>query len=164
MDPLTQGLLGGALALSVANKKESRLATAIGFTAALPADADILIGASDDPLLDMLSRELDCRFDAEAREALQAAGGRGGGARNARASVGSRAAPNGDGDGGDELLDIGLENNENAEHDALLDAEDDGSEISGSWIVQMYSIVCCFSRNPPNSQSIFIFYAFRHDN
>jgi inner membrane protein len=53
MDPLTQGLLGGALALSVANKKESRLAAAIGFTAALPADADILIGASDDPLLNI---------------------------------------------------------------------------------------------------------------
>ena len=53
MDPLTQGLLGGALTLSVANKKESRLAAAIGFTAALPADADILIGASDDPLLNI---------------------------------------------------------------------------------------------------------------
>jgi len=53
LDPLTQGLLGGALALSVANKKESRLATAIGFIAALPADADILIGASDDPLLNI---------------------------------------------------------------------------------------------------------------
>ncbi|MDH3632580.1 MAG: metal-dependent hydrolase [Gammaproteobacteria bacterium] len=53
MDPLTQGLLGGALALSVANKKESRLAAAIGFVAALPADADILIGASDDPLLNI---------------------------------------------------------------------------------------------------------------
>ena len=53
MDPLTQGLLGGALALSVASKKESRLAAAIGFTAALPADADILIGASDDPLLNI---------------------------------------------------------------------------------------------------------------
>jgi len=53
LDPLTQGLLGGALALSVANKKESRLATAIGFTAALPADADILIGTSDDPLLNI---------------------------------------------------------------------------------------------------------------
>jgi inner membrane protein len=53
LDPLTQGLLGGALALSVANKKESRLAAAIGFTAALPADADILIGASNDPLLNI---------------------------------------------------------------------------------------------------------------
>jgi inner membrane protein len=53
LDPLTQGLLGGALALSAANKKESRLATAIGFTAALPADADILIGASNDPLLNI---------------------------------------------------------------------------------------------------------------
>jgi inner membrane protein len=53
LDPLTQGLLGGALALSIADKKKSRLATAIGFIAALPADADILIGASDDPLLNI---------------------------------------------------------------------------------------------------------------
>lgn len=53
MDPLTQGLLGGALALSVADKKVSRLATAIGFIAALPADADILIGAGDDSLLNI---------------------------------------------------------------------------------------------------------------
>jgi inner membrane protein len=53
LDPLTQGLLGGALALSVADKKQSRLAAAIGFAAALPADADILIGGGDDPLLNI---------------------------------------------------------------------------------------------------------------
>ena len=41
------------MALSAANKKESRLAAAIGFIAALPADADILIGTDDDPLLNI---------------------------------------------------------------------------------------------------------------
>lgn len=53
MDLLTQGLLGGALALSVAGKKESRNAAVVGFAAALLADADVLIGASDDPLLNL---------------------------------------------------------------------------------------------------------------
>jgi len=51
LDLLTQGLLGGVLALSAAKKKESRIAAATGFAAALLADADILISASDDPLL-----------------------------------------------------------------------------------------------------------------
>jgi inner membrane protein len=51
LDLLTQGLLGGALALSVADKKYSRPAAIIGFAAALVADADILIHATDDPLL-----------------------------------------------------------------------------------------------------------------
>ncbi len=53
MDLLTQGVLGGALALSLANEKESRIAAATGFAAALLADADILISASDDPLLNV---------------------------------------------------------------------------------------------------------------
>jgi len=53
LDLLTQGLLGGALALSVADKKYSRPAAVIGFTAALVADADILIHAADDPLLNV---------------------------------------------------------------------------------------------------------------
>jgi inner membrane protein len=53
LDLLTQGLLGGALALSVADKKYSRPAAIIGFTAALVADADILIHAADDPLLNV---------------------------------------------------------------------------------------------------------------
>jgi len=53
LDLLTQGLLGGALALSFANKRESRTAVATGFAAALVADADILIGASGDPLLNL---------------------------------------------------------------------------------------------------------------
>ena len=53
MDLLTQGLLGGVLGLSVANEKESRNAALTGFTAAILADADILISASDDPLLNL---------------------------------------------------------------------------------------------------------------
>lgn len=53
MDLLTQGVLGGALALSVAKEKESRIAAVTGFAAALLADADILISATDDPLLNV---------------------------------------------------------------------------------------------------------------
>jgi len=53
LDLLTQGLLGGVVALSVANKKESRSAAVTGFAAALVADADVLIGASGDPLLNL---------------------------------------------------------------------------------------------------------------
>jgi inner membrane protein len=53
LDLLTQGLLGGALALSVAGKKESRIATVAGFAAGLLADADILISATGDPLLNV---------------------------------------------------------------------------------------------------------------
>ena len=51
MDPLTQGLLGGTLALSVARRQESRLAAVAGFAAALLADVDVLIGAGEDTLL-----------------------------------------------------------------------------------------------------------------
>ncbi len=53
MDLLTQGVLGGTLALAVANKKEARMAAVTGFATALLADADILISASDDPLLNV---------------------------------------------------------------------------------------------------------------
>jgi len=53
VDLLTQGLLGGALALSAAERKESRKAAAIGFAAALLADADVFISSSDDPLLNV---------------------------------------------------------------------------------------------------------------
>jgi inner membrane protein len=53
LDLLTQGLLGGALALSVSTKSESRNAALVGFAAALLADADVLISASDDPLLNL---------------------------------------------------------------------------------------------------------------
>jgi len=51
VDVLTQGLLGAALAQTVAQKKESRLAAIVGFLAGLVADADILIFSSSDPLL-----------------------------------------------------------------------------------------------------------------
>lgn len=53
MDLLTQGLLGGALALSVSHKSESRNAAVVGFAAALLADADVLISSSSDPLLNL---------------------------------------------------------------------------------------------------------------
>lgn len=53
MDLLTQGLLGGVVGLSVANKEESRSAALTGFGAALLADADVLISASNDPLLNL---------------------------------------------------------------------------------------------------------------
>lgn len=53
MDLLTQGLLGGTLALSVADSRQSRYAALTGFAAALVADADILIGASSDPLMNL---------------------------------------------------------------------------------------------------------------
>ena len=53
MDLLTQGLLGGALALSVADEKNARSAAVIGFAAGLLADADILIHTPDDPLLNI---------------------------------------------------------------------------------------------------------------
>jgi inner membrane protein len=53
LDLLTQGLLGGTLALSLASKKEVRQAAVIGFVAGLLADADILIKASNDPLLNV---------------------------------------------------------------------------------------------------------------
>ena len=50
MDILTQGLLGGTLALSLAKKTEARRAAAIGFAAALLADADVLISSPGDSL------------------------------------------------------------------------------------------------------------------
>ncbi len=53
MDLLTQGLLGGALALSLADRQQARPAAAIGGVAAMLADADILIRSADDPLLNV---------------------------------------------------------------------------------------------------------------
>ena len=53
MDILTQGLLGGVLAQSVAKKEETKLATLIGVIAGLLADADIFIYSSNDPLLNI---------------------------------------------------------------------------------------------------------------
>lgn len=53
LDLLTQGLLGGAIALAAAKREESRLAATTGFAAALLADADVLIGTGDDPLMNI---------------------------------------------------------------------------------------------------------------
>jgi len=53
MDIITQGLLGGVLAQTVANKNEKTLASFIGVFAGLIADADILIRSADDPLLNI---------------------------------------------------------------------------------------------------------------
>ncbi len=53
MDIVTQGLLGATLALSASRKHETRLATGIGFAAALLADADALIHSADDSLLNI---------------------------------------------------------------------------------------------------------------
>ena len=53
MDVLTQGLLGAALSQSIANKKETRIATGVGFFAGLIADLDILISSASDPLLNI---------------------------------------------------------------------------------------------------------------
>ena len=53
MDILTQGLLGGVLAQTVAKKEEKKLATVIGVVAGLLADADILIRSASDPLLNI---------------------------------------------------------------------------------------------------------------
>lgn len=50
MDLLTQGLLGAAMAQTVARQDETRRATVIGFLSGLLADADVLIQSSTDPL------------------------------------------------------------------------------------------------------------------
>jgi len=53
MDILTQGLLGGVLAQSVAQKSDKKIASFVGFFAGLLADADFLISSSNDPLLNI---------------------------------------------------------------------------------------------------------------
>ena len=53
MDILTQGLVGGVLAQSLARKNERKIATLVGVVAGLLADADILIRSSSDPLLNI---------------------------------------------------------------------------------------------------------------
>ena len=53
MDILTQGLLGAALSQSIASKKETRIATGVGFFAGLIADADIFISSASDPMLNI---------------------------------------------------------------------------------------------------------------
>lgn len=51
MDPVSQGLVGAVLPQSVSNKKEIRLAAAIGFLSGLLADIDVIIHSSTDPLM-----------------------------------------------------------------------------------------------------------------
>jgi inner membrane protein len=51
LDPLTQGLLGAALAQSAAKPRETRIAAAVGAVSGLLADLDVLIRSSSDPLL-----------------------------------------------------------------------------------------------------------------
>ncbi|MBD3669823.1 MAG: metal-dependent hydrolase [Gammaproteobacteria bacterium] len=53
MDIVTQGLLGGVLAQSVAHRHEKRIASVVGVVAGLLADADVLIGSASDPLLNI---------------------------------------------------------------------------------------------------------------
>jgi len=53
MDLLTQGLLGAAMAQSVARQQEVRIASGMGLFAGMIADADMLIRSSDDPLLNL---------------------------------------------------------------------------------------------------------------
>jgi inner membrane protein len=53
LDILTQGLLGAALSQSIARKKETRIATGVGFFAGLIADADIFIMSPSDPMLNI---------------------------------------------------------------------------------------------------------------
>jgi inner membrane protein len=50
MDLVTQGLAGAVLAQSVARPAQVRLAAAIGTVAGLLPDADVVLGAPDDPL------------------------------------------------------------------------------------------------------------------
>ena len=51
MDPLSQGALGAALATSAAARRQLPVAAAVGLTAALAPDLDVLIQSSADPLL-----------------------------------------------------------------------------------------------------------------
>lgn len=51
MDPLTQGMLGAALTLSVSKRKHSRAAAVLGGLSGMAPDLDVLIRSSQDPLL-----------------------------------------------------------------------------------------------------------------
>ena len=51
MDPLTQGVLGSAVAQQSANKKNIIIATLFGFLSGLAPDLDIFIRSNHDPLL-----------------------------------------------------------------------------------------------------------------
>ena len=51
MDPLTQGMLGAALTLSVSKRKHLRAAALLGGLSGMAPDLDVLIRSSQDPLL-----------------------------------------------------------------------------------------------------------------
>ena len=51
MDPLTQGLVGASLSLSVSKKQHLVAAGVLGMLAGMAPDLDILIRSSNDPLL-----------------------------------------------------------------------------------------------------------------
>lgn len=51
MDPLTQGMLGAALALSVSKRKNLRAVAILGGISGMAPDLDVLIRSSHDPLL-----------------------------------------------------------------------------------------------------------------
>lgn len=51
MDPLTQGMLGAALTLSVSKRKHLRTAAVLGGLSGMAPDLDVLIRSSQDPLL-----------------------------------------------------------------------------------------------------------------
>lgn len=51
MDPLTQGLLGGIVAQSLAKRENVRIAAGIGALSGMAADLDILIRSDSDPLM-----------------------------------------------------------------------------------------------------------------
>ena len=53
MDLLSQGLLGSAMALSIARPDEIRKAAVIGLVAGLAADVDFFIRSTEDPLLNL---------------------------------------------------------------------------------------------------------------
>lgn len=51
MDPLTQGMLGAALTLSVSKREHLRAAAVLGGLSGMAPDLDVLIRSSQDPLL-----------------------------------------------------------------------------------------------------------------
>ncbi len=51
MDPITHGLVGATCAQCVSDKEKFKIASLIGFLAALVPDADVFLGFSSDPLL-----------------------------------------------------------------------------------------------------------------
>ena len=53
MDPVTHGLIGASVSQSFSDKKKIRYISFVGFISALLPDLDVLIGTSEDPLLQL---------------------------------------------------------------------------------------------------------------